>query len=95
MRQSYQTIKDIKRRDTWLKVHGYNPGTFFDPDLDCNFVRAKAATKKLLKLGSDFLTANDLKLLYKFHKKQKATQKQIFQILNLNKRIKRQLHKQV
>lgn len=90
---NYKNTQDTNQTNKWIKLQGLNPKKIINPDLDSNFIRAKAATHNLLRLGSDFLTTNDLKLLYKFHNKQKATQKQIFQILNLNKRIKRQLHK--
>ena len=91
----YKNVKDIKATNNWFKQQGLNPTKCINPDLSTNFIRAKAVTHKLLNLGADFLTAEEIKLLNKFRIKPKATQKQIFQVLNLNKRIKRQLHKQV
>lgn len=91
----YKNVKDIKATNNWFKQQGLNPTKCINPDFSPNFIRAKAATNKLLNLGTDFLTTEEIKLLNKFRIKPKATQKQIFQVLNLNKRIKRQLHKQV
>jgi hypothetical protein len=92
---SYKNTKATNQTNKWFKSQGLNPKKCINPDLDPNFIRAKAATHNLLRLGSDFLTNKELKLLRIFRNKAQATQKQIFQILNLNKRIKRQLHKQV
>ena len=92
---NYKNTKDTNQTNKWLKLQGLNPQKCINPDLDANFIRAKAATHNLLRLGSDFLTNDELKLLRIFRNKAQATQKQIFQVLNLNKRIKRQLHKQV
>ena len=92
---NYKNIQDINKTNQWLKLQGLNPKTFINPDIDANFIRAKAATHNLLRLGSDFLTTDELKALQGFRNRTKATPKQIFQVLNLNKRIKRQLHKQV
>ena len=91
----YKSAKDTEKTNNWFKQQGLNPTKCINPDLSTNFICAKAATNKLLKLGADFLTTEEIKLLNKFRIKSKATQKQIFQVLNLNKRIKRQLHKQV
>lgn len=92
---NYQNTQATNQTNKWFKSQGLNPKKCINPDLDSNFIRAKAATHNLLRLGSDFLTNEELKLLKIFRNKAQATQKQIFQILNLNKRIKRQLHKQV
>jgi hypothetical protein len=91
--QSYQTIKDIKLRDAWLKANGYNPSTFFSPDLEVDLVRASAASKQLLSDCFDLLTPEQIELVQAFNKK--ATQKRIYQVLNLYKKIRRQLHRQI
>ena len=91
--QSYQTIKDMKLRDSWLKTNGYNPCTFFHPDLETNCIRAKAACKQLLDDCIDLLTQEQIELLQAF--KNKSTQKRIYQVLNLYKKIRRQLHRQI
>ena len=90
--QSYQTIKDMKLRDSWLKTNGHNPYTFFNPDLEINDIRAKAACKQLLDDCFDLLTFEQIELLQAF--KNKPTQKRIYQVLNLYKKIRRQLHRQ-
>ncbi len=92
---NYQNTQATNQTNKWFKSQGLNPIKCINPDIEANFIRAKAATHNLLRLGSDFLTNEELKLLRIFRNKAQATQKQIFQILNLNKRIKRQLHKQV
>ena len=90
----YKTLKDMKLRDSWLKANGYNPNTFFNPDLEANFIRAKAAVKNLLKYQY-LLTQEQIAQLNSFPlNKNKATPRQIFQALNLNKKIRRQLHRQ-
>ncbi len=90
--QSYQTIKDIKLRDAWLKANGYNPSTFFSPDLEIDYIRAKAASKQLLNDCADLLTHEEIELIQAFNSK--ATQKRMYQVLNLYKKIRRQLHRQ-
>lgn len=90
--QSYRTIKDIKLRDAWLKTNGYNPSTFFSPDLEVDNIRAKAASKQLLSDCIDLLTPEQIELVQAFNSK--ATQKRLYQVLNLYKKIRRQLHRQ-
>lgn len=90
--QSYQTIKDMKLRDAWLKANGYNPATFFNPDLQANYVRAQASTRQLLAHHRDLLAIDQIGLLEAFNKK--STQRQIYQVLNLSKKIYRQIHRQ-
>ena len=90
--QSYRTIKDMKLRNAWLKANGYNPGTFFDPNLQANFIRAQAASKQLLAHLRHLLTAKQITLLETFNKK--STQRHMYQVLNLSKKIRRQLHRQ-
>ena len=90
--QSYRTIKDIKLRDAWLKTNGYNPSTFFSPDLSVDLVRASAASKQLLNDCVDLLTPEQIELIQVFNNK--ATQNRIYQVLNLYKKIRRQLHRQ-
>ena len=89
--QSYQTIRDIKLRDNWLKTIGYNPSTFFNPDLEVDLVRANAASKQLLNDCVDLLATEQIELIQAFNSK--ATQKRIYQVLNLYKKMRRQLHR--
>ncbi len=90
--QSYRTIKDMKLRNAWLKANGYNPGTFFSPDLEVDLVRAMAASKKLLDDSVDLLTPEQTELIQEFNNK--STHKRMYQVLNLYKKIRRQLHRQ-
>ena len=90
--QSYRTIRDMKLRDRWLKTNGHNPSTFFNPDVEIDLLRAMAASKQLLGNCVDLLNQEQIDLLQLFNKK--ATQKRIYQVLNLYKKIRRQLHRQ-
>ena len=90
--QSYQTIKDMKLRDSWLKANGYNPSTFFNPNLEANFIRAQATAKQLLAQHRHLLLKEHIRLLEVFNRK--STQRHIYQVLNLSKKISRQLHRQ-
>jgi hypothetical protein len=90
--QSYRTIREMKLRDAWLKNNGYNPGTFFNPDLETNHIRAIAASKQLLEDCLDLLTPEQIELVQAFTSK--ATQKRMYQVLNLYKKIRRQLNRQ-
>ena len=89
--QSYRTSRDMKLRDRWLKTNGYNPSTFFNPDLKVDLVRAIAASKQLLNDCVDLLTTEEIELIQAFNSK--ATQKRIYQVLNLYKKMRRQLHR--
>jgi hypothetical protein len=91
--QSYRTIQDIKLRDAWLKTNGYNPRTFFSPDLEVDYIRAKAASKQLFNDCLDLLTPEQIELVQAFNIK--ATHKRMYQVLNLHKKIRRQLHRQI
>ena len=90
--QSYRTIKDVKLRDHWLRSNGYNPRNFFNPDLDVDLVRALAASKQLLEDCKDLLTIEQIELIKDLNKK--ATPRRMYQVLNLYKKIRRQLHRQ-
>ena len=90
--QSYQTIQDMKLRDAWLKANGYNPGTFFNPDLQANYIRAQASASRLLVQHRHLLTIEQIELLEAFNRK--STQRHIYQVLNLSKKIHRQIHRQ-
>ena len=90
--QSYQTIKDMKLRDRWLKSNRYNPRNFFNPDLEIDLVRALAASKQLLEDCKDLLTLGQIELIKDFNKK--VTPRRMYQVLNLYKKIRRQLHRQ-
>ena len=89
--QSYRTIQDIKLRDRWLKANGYNPSTFFNLDIEIDLLRAMAASKQLLNDCADLLTQEQTELIQAFNSK--ATQKRMYQVLNLYKKIRRQLHR--
>ena len=91
--QSYQTIKDIKLRDSWLKANGYSPNTFFNPDVQADFIRAKAASKQLVNYCFDLLAQEQIELLQAFNRK--STQRHMYQVLNLYKKIRRQLHRKM
>ena len=91
--QSYRTIKDMKLRDHWLKSNGHNPRNFFNPDLEVDLVRALAASKQLLEDCKDLLTIEQIELIKDFNKK--ATPRRMYQVLNLYKKIRRQLHRQI
>ena len=90
--QSYKTIKDMRLRDRWLKSNGYNPSSFFSPDIKIDLLRAMAASKKLLGEFAGLLTQKQIELLEVFNNR--PTQKRIYQVLNLYKKIRRQLHRQ-
>ncbi len=90
--QSYKTIKDMKLRDRWLKSNGYNPSSFFSPDIKIDLLRAMAASKRLLGEFASVLTQKQIELLEVFNNR--PTQKRIYQVLNLYKKIRRQLHRQ-
>ncbi len=90
--QSYQTIKEMKLRDNWLKAHGYNPGDFFSPDIAVEYVRAKAANRMLLANYSHMLDDKQLRQCQRLNLK--STKKEVFQVLNLYKKIQRQAHRQ-
>jgi hypothetical protein len=89
--QSYQTIKDMKLRDAWLKKHGYNPATFFNPDFGGDYIRAKAAAHQLLTKHRQLITQEQINQLEGL--KSNSTARQIYQTLNLYKKIRRQLHR--
>ena len=90
--QSYRTIQDMKLRDRWLKTNGYNPSTFFNPDIEADLLRAMAACKQLLNDCLNLLTPEQIELIQAFNSK--ATQKRMYQVLNVYKKIRRQLHRQ-
>ena len=90
--QSYKTIKDMRLRDRWLKSNGYNPNSFFSPDIKIDLLRAMAASKRLLGEFASLLTQKQIELLEVFNNR--PTQKRIYQVLNLYKKIRRQLHRQ-
>ena len=91
--QSYQTIKDMKLRDAWLRSNGHNPATFFNPDFGADYVRAKAAAHQLLTKHRQLLTQEQINKLEVL--KSTSTARQIYQVLNLYKKIRRQVHRQL
>lgn len=90
--QSYQTIRDMKLRDAWLKARGYNPGDFFSPDIAVEYVRAKAASRMLLVNYSHLLDDKQLRQCQQLNRK--STKREVFQVLNLYKKMQRQAHRQ-
>ena len=83
--QRYE-IKGNEVRNS-MSLRSSKPGT-----LEANLLRAMAASKQLLGDCVDLLNQEQIDLLQLFNKK--ATQKQIYQVLNLYKKIRRQLHRQ-
>jgi len=91
---NYKNFKDSLLTDQWFRSQGLNPNTCTNPDLDAKFTQAKRATHHLLKFHKDLLTAEQVQQVESFKlKKNQASSRQIFGILNLYKKIRRQLHR--
>ena len=75
-----------------LRLTGITQVLFFDPNLQANFIRAQAASKQLLVHLRHLLTVKQIILVETFNKK--STQRHMYQVLNLSKKIRRQLHRQ-
>jgi len=90
----YKNSKDTAQTDAWFRSQGLNPHKCTNPDLGSNFIRAKASTSKLLRHYKEHLNPQQIKQLNTFTNKVQATSKQIFSILNLYKKIRRQVHRQ-
>jgi len=92
---SYKTLKDSTATDSWFRSQGLNPDKCINPDLEAKFIVAKRAAHSLLQEHGPLLDDAQLKQLQAFKYKQtKATTRQIFGVLNLYKKIRRQKHRQ-
>ncbi|MBT8603396.1 hypothetical protein G6662_02250 [Polynucleobacter paneuropaeus] len=92
---SYKTLKDSTATDQWFRSQGLNPYKCINPDLEAQFVLAKRAAHCLMQEHRLRLDETQLKQVQIFNSKQtKATARQIFGILNLYKKIRRQKYKQ-
>ena len=92
---SYKTLKDSAAIDQWFRSQGLNPYKCIDPDLEAEFVLAKRAAHCLLQEHGLLLDEVQLKQVQIFNLKQtKATARQVFGVLNLYKKIRRQKHRQ-
>jgi hypothetical protein len=90
---TYKNIKDTLATDKWFRSQGLNPRTCTNPDLDGKFTQAKRAAHHLLQSHRDLLANEQIRQVEEFNsKKNKATARQIFGILNLYKKIRRQIH---
>ena len=93
---SYKTLKDTAATDQWFRLQGLNPNKCIDPELEAKFVMAKRAAHCLLQEYGLLLDKVQIKQLQEFKLKQtKATARQIFGVLNLYKKIRRQKHRQI
>jgi len=92
---SYKSLKDSDATDRWFRSQGLNPYKCVNPDLEAKFILAKRAAHCLLQEHGLLLDEVQLKQVQVFNLKQtKATAKQIFGVLNLYKKIRRQKHRQ-
>jgi hypothetical protein len=92
---SYQTFKDSTATDRWFRTQGLNPHICINPDLEAQFVLAKRAAHCLLQEYGLLLDDVQLKQVQAFNLRQtKATARQIFGVLNLYKKIRRQKYRQ-
>ena len=92
---SYKTLKDSTATDQWFRSQGLNPEKCINPDLEAKFILAKRAAHCLLQEHWLRLDQAQLKQVQTFNSKQtKATARQIFEVLNLYKKIRRQKHRQ-
>ena len=93
---SYKTLKDSRVTDRWFRAQGLNPIKCINPDLEAKFIMAKRAAHCLLQEYGRLLDEAQLKEVQAFNKKHtKATARQIFGVLNLYKKIRRQQHRQI
>ncbi len=92
---SYKSLKDSTATDQWFRSQGLNPYKCVNPDLEAKFILAKRAAHCLLQEHGLLLDEVQLKQAQAFNLKQtKATARQIFEVLNLYKKIRRQKYKQ-
>lgn len=91
---SYKTLKDSTATDRWFRSQGLNPLKCVNPDLEAKFILAKRAAHCLLQEHGLLLDEAQLRQVQAFNLKQtKATARQIFGVLNLYKKIRRQKHR--
>ena len=92
---SYKNLKDSTATDRWFRSQGLNPYMCIDPDLEAKFILAKRAAHCLLQEHRVLLDEAQLRQAQAFNSKQtQATARQIFGVLNLYKKIRRQKHRQ-
>ena len=92
---SYKTLKDSTATDRWLRSQGLNPDKCINPDLEAKVILAKRAAHCLLQEYGLLLDETQLRRVQAFNKKNtKVTARQIFGVLNLYKKIRRQKHRQ-
>lgn len=92
---SYKTLKDSTVTDRWFRSQGLNPDRCINPDLEVKFILAKRAAHFLLQEYGQQLDGAQLRQVQAFNlKKTQATARQIFGVLNLYKRIRRQKNRQ-
>jgi len=92
---SFKNLKDSTATDQWFRSQGLNPYKCVNPDLEAKFILAKRAAHCLLQEYELLLNEIQLRQLKAFNLKQtKATARQIFGILNLYKKIRRQNYRQ-
>ena len=92
---SFKNLKDSTATDQWFRSQGLNPYKCVNPDLDAKFVLAKRAAHCLLQEYELLLNEIQLRELKAFSLKQtNATARQIFGVLNLYKKIRRQNYRQ-
>jgi hypothetical protein len=82
--------------DQWLKNQGLNPASFTKEEI--NLLRAKIITHELLGKQRHLLAASQLEQLEVFKRlvkdpKYRPTDKVIFQILNLGKKVHRRIYR--
>jgi hypothetical protein len=82
--------------DQWLKNQGLDPASFIKEEV--NFLRAKIITHELLGKQRDLLEAPQIEQLEVFKRlvrdpKYRPTDKVIFQILNLGKKVHRRIYR--
>jgi hypothetical protein len=93
---SYKTLKDSSATDRWFRSQGLNAQKCVNPDLETKFILAKRAAHCLLQEYGLLLDEAQLRQVQAFNLKQtQATARQIFGILNLYKKIRRQAHKKI
>ena len=91
---SYKTLKDSTATDRWFRSQGLNPQKCINPDLEAKFILAKRAAHCLLQEYGQLLDEAQLRQAQAFNlRHNKATARQIFGVLNLYKKIRRQKHR--
>lgn len=82
--------------DQWLKNQGIDPSHFTQQEI--NYLRAKIVTHELLTRQRHLLDALQIELLEAFkvrtkELKYRPTDREIFQILNLGKKVRRRIYR--